>query len=425
MASTGAPDGDLTAESASGDVELTTAHAMIVASEDEDASEAFKQEDGLATRDEAPVANDAIEGSGVDDTDTTSIGAKAAIRDEGDDDKPVKVIDFGRGGKACGPLTWATAGHHLMPYHPSVYSQDWHQLVREVLAGVTVAFAQVSDSIAFAFIAGVGPLLGLHAAWIIGITMSSIGSRPGMINGATGVRAAVLAPYVAQLGVGYLFYIVVGISMFQFIASFFSLAKLVRLVTRPVMMGFVCGLAIVMAIGQVPAFYVPQTTIFNDSTTIAWQWFIIIVSLLGMVLWPYVPYAGKVLPPPLVGIFLAMALEFGVVRAIAGHQTPVVADLGKVSGGFPLFFWMDPQYSNVLPPLTLEVVGKVVQPAFVAAAAGMVEAVMTMEVANDMTETNNPAPDQQLLALGIGNLLCGLLGTMGGGATIGRECLSR
>jgi len=308
-----------------------------------------------------------------------------------------------------------------MPYNPQVYRDDWKQLLRETLAGITVAFAQVSDSIAFAFIAGVGPLLGLHAGWIIGFTMSLIGSRPGMINGATGVRAAVLAPYVASLGVGYLFYIVVGISIFQFVASFFSLAKLVRLVTRPVMIGFVCGLAVIMAMGQIPAFYVPRTTTFNDATTIGWQVFIIVFSLLAMVAWPYVPVVGKALPPPLIGIFFAMALEFGIVRAAAGHRTPVVADLGKVGGGFPPFFWNDPQYSDVVPPLTLEVVGVVLQPAFVAAAAGMVEAVMTMEVANDMTETTNPAPDQQLLALGIGNLLCGLLGTMGGGATIGRE----
>ncbi|KAA0150363.1 hypothetical protein FNF29_05375 [Cafeteria roenbergensis] len=327
--------------------------------------------------------------------------------------------DSGRRRRCCVFPGWGTAGYHLMPYHPSVYVGDARQVLREVLAGLTVAFAQVSDSIAFAFIAGVGPLLGLHAAWIIGLTMSLVGSRPAMINGATGVRAAVIAPYVARLGVGYLFYIVIGAAIFQFIAAALSLTRFVRLVTRPVMIGFVCGLAIVMAIGQIRAFYVPQTEEFNDSTTILWQLFLVAIALLSMVVWPFIPAVGKTLPPPLVGIFVAMALEFGVVRAAAGHRTPVVSDLGNVNGGFPLLFWLDPQYAAILPPLTLEVLGEVWQPAFIAAAACMVEAVVTMEVANDMTGTDNPLPSRQIFALGLGNLLSGLLGTMGGGATIG------
>ena len=118
----------------------------------------------------------------------------------------------------------------MMPYKLEVYKNDTDQIVNECLAGITVAFAQVSESIAFSFIAGVHPLQGLHAAWIIGMCLSLFGSRPGMINGATGVRAAVIAPYVKQYGVAYLFYIVMAISAFQLLAGVFQLAKFVRMV---------------------------------------------------------------------------------------------------------------------------------------------------------------------------------------------------
>ena len=95
-----------------------------------------------------------------------------------------------------------------------------------------------------------GPLLGLHAAWIIGLSLAIFGSRPAMINGATGVRAAVIAPYVAQYGTGYLFYIVLMISVYQLLGGILKLAKYVRLVPRSVMIGFVNGLSIIFAKGQ-------------------------------------------------------------------------------------------------------------------------------------------------------------------------------
>ena len=123
----------------------------------------------------------------------------------------------GKGESKClGKYEYGTKPWHIFMYAPEIYRADKAQLLNEVAAGLTVAFAQVSESVAFAFIAGVGPLLGLHAAWIIGLSLSFFGSRPGMINGATGVRAAVIAPYVAKHGTAYLFYIVLMISIFRF-----------------------------------------------------------------------------------------------------------------------------------------------------------------------------------------------------------------
>jgi len=251
--------------------------------------------------------------------------------------------------------------------------------------------------------------------------MGLLGSRPGMINGATGVRAAVIAPYVEEFGISFLFYIVVAISIFQFLASFLSLARLVRMVPRTVMVGFVCGLAIILALGQQLAFKYPGEDRWRDTTTSMWMLFVATCTVLATVFVPMIPYAGKVFPPSMWGIIAAIVVEFGIVRT-AGYSTPSIGDVADAGGSFPTLFFLDDRYD--IPPLNWDAVRKATVPAFLAAAAGMVEAVMTMEVVNDLTETDNPYPDQQLLSLGIGNFLAGMLGTMGGGATIGPSIIN-
>ena len=295
-----------------------------------------------------------------------------------------------------------------------------------------MSFTQLSDSIAFAFIAGVGPLVGLHAAWIVGLATAIFGSRPGMVNGATGVRAAVIAPYVKEFGVGFLFYIILVISVYQFLAGVFGLARFVRMVPRTVMMGFVCGLAVIMAMGQIPQFKecppldtlpdgvcTPDDKVFIDDARLGIMITHIVVVVLTIAFG--VPALDKLtgvrLPATLIAILLCILIEHGIVRPTGGPGTPTIGEVSTVSGGFPKLFFLDPQYD--VPPFTWAVLQKVAWPAFVAAAAGGVEAVLTMNVIDEMTETENPRPNQQLIALSIGNFVGGLLGTMGGGATIG------
>ena len=116
----------------------------------------------------------------------------------------------------------------------------------EVLSGLTVALALVPEAVAFAFVAGVNPLVGLYAAFIVGLVTAMIGGRPGMISGATGALAVVMVSLVATHGVEYLFATVVLMGVFQVLAGVFRLGKFIRLVPHPVMLGFVNGLAIVM-----------------------------------------------------------------------------------------------------------------------------------------------------------------------------------
>ena len=126
----------------------------------------------------------------------------------------------------------------------------------DILSGLTVALALVPEAVAFAFVAGVDPLVGLYAAFMIGLITSIFGGRPGMISGATGALAVVMVSLVAQgnamgeptenLGLYYLFLTVILMGFIQILAGVLKLGKFVRLIPHPVMMGFVNGLAIVI-----------------------------------------------------------------------------------------------------------------------------------------------------------------------------------
>ena len=120
----------------------------------------------------------------------------------------------------------------------------------DVLSGLTVALALVPEAVAFAFVAGVDPLVGLYAAFMVGLITACIGGRPGMISGATGALAVVMVTLVADHGVEYLFATVVLMGILQIAAGITKLGKFIRMVPHPVMLGFVNGLAIVIFLAQ-------------------------------------------------------------------------------------------------------------------------------------------------------------------------------
>lgn len=124
----------------------------------------------------------------------------------------------------------------------------------EVLSGLTVALALVPEAIAFALIAGLSPLTGLYAAFVMGFVTSIFGGRPGMISGATGAVAVVIVSLAKEYGVEYVFATVILAGMMQSLAGFLKLGKLMRLVPHPVIFGFVNGLAIIIFMSQMAQF---------------------------------------------------------------------------------------------------------------------------------------------------------------------------
>ncbi|MDA9208571.1 SulP family inorganic anion transporter, partial [Octadecabacter sp.] len=189
----------------------------------------------------------------------------------------------------------------------------------EVLSGLTVALALVPEAVAFAFVAGVEPLVGLYAAFIVGLITALIGGRPGMISGATGALAVVMVALVAQHGVEYLFATVVLMGLIQLVVGFMHWGKFIRLVPHPVMLGFVNGLAIVIFLAQLGQFQVPGTSEGGGHGVAAGEWLsgsklylmLALTALTMAIIWVW-PRVTKIIPAPLAGIGIVAAIVIGL-----------------------------------------------------------------------------------------------------------------
>ncbi|MFT5712508.1 MAG: SulP family sulfate permease, partial [Glaciecola sp.] len=182
----------------------------------------------------------------------------------------------------------------------------------DILSGITVAFALVPEAVAFAFVAGVEPMVGLYAAFMMGLITSAIGGRPGMISGATGAMAVVMVALVAQHGVQYLFAAVMLAGLLQIMAGIFKLGKFIRLVPYPVMLGFVNGLAIVIFLAQLGQF-----KITNSLGQLEWMSGTVMYIMLGLVILTMaiiylLPKLTTAIPASLVAIVGVTALVHGL-----------------------------------------------------------------------------------------------------------------
>jgi SulP family sulfate permease len=269
----------------------------------------------------------------------------------------------------------------------------------EILSGLTVALALVPEAIAFAFVAGVAPLSGLYAAFIVGLITAVFGGRPGMISGATGALAVVMVSLVTEHGAEYLFATVVLMGILQLLAGVFKLGKFIRMVPEPVMLGFVNGLAIVIGISQLNQFKT-----INDLGQSVWisgdilLYSILFVLLTMFVIW-FLPKITKVVPSTLVAILLTTVLVLALKIDI-----PSVGDLASVKGGLPNF-----SIPNV--PLNFETLKIIFPYAFILASIGLIESLLTLNLVGEITNKRGGA-SQECLAQGFANSVTGFFGGM-------------
>ena len=288
----------------------------------------------------------------------------------------------------------------------------------ELLAGLTVALALVPEAVAFAFVAGVDPLVGLYAAFIVGLITAAIGGRPGMISGATGALAVVMVSLVAQHGVEYLFAAVVLMGILQLAAGIFKLGKFIRLVPHPVMLGFVNGLAIVIFLAQLTQFQVPGSAevsghgMSGGEWLSGWKlaWMLILTALTMAIIWG-MPKLTKAIPAPLAGIAIVAA-----VVIVFGLDVPRVGDLASVEGGLPSFH-------IPMVPLNLETLEIIFPYALILAAIGLIESLLTLNLVGEITNKRGGA-SQECIAQGTANLVTGFFGGMGGCAMIGQSMIN-
>ena len=307
------------------------------------------------------------------------------------------------------------------------------QAKTEVLSGLTVALALVPEAVAFAFVAGVHPLVGLYAAFIVGLITAVFGGRPGMISGATGALAVGMVALVAQHGVEYLFATVVLMGIMQVLAGVFRLGKFIRLVPHPVMLGFVNGLAIVIFLAQLKQFEVPAEhgaealhaasdahggfmSIFSANYMTGSPLILMLglTALTMAIIWG-TPKLTKAIPAPLAGIGIVAALVI-----FLGLDTPTVGSLTETTGGI----------SGGLPPFHIPAVPmnfasfEIIFPyALILAAIGLIESLLTLNLVGELTGQKGGA-SKECVAQGGANIVTGFFGGMGGCAMIGQSMIN-
>ena len=277
----------------------------------------------------------------------------------------------------------------------------------EVLSGITVALALVPEAVAFALIAGVSPLTGLYAAFMMGLVTSILGGRPGMISGATGAVAVVLVVLAKSHGVEYIFAAVILAGLIQLAAGLLKLGKLIRLVPHPVIFGFVNGLAIIIFMSQLVQFQDES----GNWLTGAPLYIILGLVLLTMVIIYGLPKLTKIIPASLAAILVV----FGLVTFF-DIDTKTVGDMASIAGGFPPF-----HIPSV--PFTFATLALIFPYAAIVAGVGLIESLLTLNIIDEITETRGRG-NKEAIAQGLANMLSGLFSGMGGCAMIGQSLIN-
>ena len=290
----------------------------------------------------------------------------------------------------------------------------------DVLSGLTVALALVPEAVAFAFVAGVEPLVGLYGAFMMGLITALIGGRPGMISGATGAMAVVMVALVATHGVQYLFAAVVLTGVIQILAGVFHLGKFIRLVPHPVMLGFVNGLAIVIFLAQMKQF---QFTAADGS--LHWLPSDQMTLMLGLIaltmaIIHFLPKLTSAVPASLAAIVTVTLIVIGLdldTRSVVDVLRDMTGDANAtIAGGLPSF-------SIPAVPLTWETLEIILPYSIILAGVGLIESLLTLTLIDEITETRGRG-NKECVGQGVANSVNGFFGGMGGCAMIGQSMIN-
>ncbi|MGC6480189.1 MAG: SulP family inorganic anion transporter [Flavobacteriaceae bacterium] len=291
----------------------------------------------------------------------------------------------------------------------------------DLLSGLTVALALVPEAVAFAFVAGISPIIGLYGAFMMGLITALLGGRPGMISGATGAMAVVMVHLVAEgnqlggtdtAGLQYLFVTLIIAGLLQVAAGVLRLGKFVRMIPQSVMMGFVNGLAIVIFISQLGMFK-------SQGQWLSGSPLYIMVGLvaLTMAIMIGIPYLTKKIPAALTAILVVSAIViFGNMETETVGSFIIANGGNGIQAGFPSFavpsivwswdsLWFMFPYASIL------------------AAIGLIESLMTLNLIDELTDSHGSG-NQECAAQGLANIVNGFFGGMGGCAMIGQSIIN-
>lgn len=303
-------------------------------------------------------------------------------------------------------------------------TNNTQNIKNDVLSGITVALALVPEAVAFAFVAGVEPMVGLYAAFMMGLLTSIFGGRPGMISGATGATAVVMVSLVADHGLQYLFAAVVLAGLIQITAGVLKLGKYIRIVPHPVMLGFVNGLAIVIFLAQLEQFKVMD----NISGTQEWlqgmELYVMgALILLTMLIVHFLPKLTTAIPAGLVAIVSVTLIVIGF-ELDARNVLDFVRDMLPADQASTASLEGDlPSFAIPAVPFTWETLKIIFPYAIIIAAIGLIESLLTLSLIDEITDTRGRG-NQECIGQGIANTTNGFFGGMGGCAMIGQSMIN-
>ena len=299
-------------------------------------------------------------------------------------------------------------------------------LKNDILSGLTVALALVPEAIAFSFILGIDPTIGLYAAFMMGLIASIIGGRPGMISGATGAVAVIFAPLVihqVQIGgmesaLGYLFIAVSLMGVIQIILGLLRVGKFVRMIPHPVMLGFVNGLAIIIFMSQLGQFYGADGNLLPMSVLSI----MLVLIAITMIISKFLPKITKAVPATLVAIIVVTIMSYFLNQA--GYTVLTVLDFVKMIEPTKSTLAVSiPSFSIPHIPFTVDTFKTILPYSILAAAVGLIESLMTLRLIDELTETRGRS-NRECIGQGLANLVNGFFGGMGGCAMIGQSMIN-
>ncbi|HIO91300.1 MAG TPA: SulP family inorganic anion transporter, partial [Leucothrix mucor] len=285
----------------------------------------------------------------------------------------------------------------------------------DVLSGLTVALALVPEAVAFAILAHLPAIVGLYAAFTIGLVAAIIGGRPGMISGATGAIAVVIGTLVLQHGAEYLFAAVVVMGAIQILFGALKLGKFIRLVPHPVFLGFVNGLAMVIFISQLEHFKIELPDGTKEWITGSTLYIMLALIALTMAIIKFLPRLTTFIPSTLAAIIIGTLITLGLSHYL-NIDTRSVGDIESIKGTFPPF-----HIPNV--PFNWETLQIVFPYAIIMALVGLIESLLTLNLIDELTESQGQ-PNRECIGQGVANTVTGVFGGMGGCAMVGQSIIN-
>ena len=310
--------------------------------------------------------------------------------------------------------------HSLKPFQ-LIDRTNGGSIKNDLLSGITVALALVPEAVAFAFVAGISPIVGLYGAFMMGLVTAIFGGRPGMISGATGAMAVVMVSLVSEgnqlagaetAGLQYLFATLLLAGLIQVSAGVLRLGKFVRMIPHSVMMGFVNGLAIIIFISQLGMFKSKGEWLAGSSL-----WIMLGLVAMTMLIMALLPLVTKKIPAALTGIIVV-----SLVVILGDLETETVKSFIVANGGEGIKAGL-PSFEIPLIAFSLETLFFIAPYAFILAAIGLIESLMTLNLIDELTDTHGSG-NRECVAQGAGNILNGFFGGMGGCAMIGQSIIN-